>query len=145
MLESEDNRMASGEQEVDISDRDVWDDSTLIRHWDASLAEYKKYHSLEAQGQAGPASVTERSDVEMEQHGVKQPNVEPQEQVQHEEEEEEEILGEGDNEENDETNTTQQGPVISLDNLDDGMKQLAMAWYWAGYYHGLEVGKKRAS
>lgn len=37
---------------------------------------------------------------------------------------------------------TESGPgLISLDNLEPGVKQLVMSWYWAGYYHGLEVGK----
>lgn len=145
--------MASGEQEVDISDRDVWDDSALIKHWDASLAEYKKYHSLEAQGHDDGdqrAPVAEGPDVEMEERQVQG------EQKEYDDEQEEEMEGEemvedrenqgnGDDDVREETNPPPPPPgaVISLDNLDDGVKQLAMAWYWAGYYHGLEVGKKR--
>lgn len=38
--------------------------------------------------------------------------------------------------------SAESGPgLISLDNLEPGVKQLVMSWYWAGYYHGLEVGK----
>lgn len=31
---------------------------------------------------------------------------------------------------------------IPLDGLDSQTRQLVMAWYWAGYYHGLKVGQK---
>ncbi|KAA8913454.1 hypothetical protein TRICI_003186 [Trichomonascus ciferrii] len=162
MMLGERHRMASGEQEVDISDRDVWDDSTLIKHWDASLAEYKKYHSLDAQG----ASVAEQPDVEMEEQEKqhRQAEVEEQEyddyqaQELHTSDEEElakkeeaEALAKNEAKDGDlydvreETSTQRPGPAISLDDLDDGVKQLAMAWYWAGYYHGLEVGRNRRS
>lgn len=35
-------------------------------------------------------------------------------------------------------------PSISLEGFDEGTKSLIMAWYWAGYYQGLELGKKMA-
>jgi hypothetical protein len=31
---------------------------------------------------------------------------------------------------------------IPLDGLDPQTRQLVMAWYWAGYYHGLRVGNE---
>ncbi|ODQ66547.1 hypothetical protein NADFUDRAFT_41186 [Nadsonia fulvescens var. elongata DSM 6958] len=33
------------------------------------------------------------------------------------------------------------GSLPPLDNLDEPLKNLVMSWYWAGYYHGLHVGK----
>lgn len=35
--------------------------------------------------------------------------------------------------------------AIPLDGLDESVKQLVMAWYWAGYYQGLQVGRTEAS
>jgi hypothetical protein len=34
-----------------------------------------------------------------------------------------------------------EGPT-PLAGLDESVKQLVMAWYWAGYYQGLHVGRK---
>lgn len=43
------------------------------------------------------------------------------------------------------TYTTPQGqiPSIPLANLDENTRQLVMAWYWAGYYQGLQEGRKQ--
>jgi hypothetical protein len=35
---------------VNLQEKEMWDDSALIHTWDRALAEYKKYHSLQAQG-----------------------------------------------------------------------------------------------
>lgn len=35
-------------------------------------------------------------------------------------------------------------PPLPLNDLDDDMKQLLMSWYWAGYYHGLHIGKSQS-
>lgn len=35
----------------ELSHEEIWDDSALIRSWDAALAEYEYYHSLHAKGE----------------------------------------------------------------------------------------------
>ncbi|KAF2013831.1 hypothetical protein BU24DRAFT_248168 [Aaosphaeria arxii CBS 175.79] len=39
--------MATG---ISLDDHNAWDDSALIDSWDEAVAEYKKYHSIQAQG-----------------------------------------------------------------------------------------------
>lgn len=34
-------------------------------------------------------------------------------------------------------------PPIPINELDPETRKLVMAWYWAGYYHGLYVGKSK--
>ncbi|KAF2085847.1 hypothetical protein K490DRAFT_23504, partial [Saccharata proteae CBS 121410] len=36
---------------VDLLDKDLWDDSALVRSWNDALIEYKKYHSIQARGE----------------------------------------------------------------------------------------------
>lgn len=120
--------------QINITDKDAWDDSSLIKHWDAAFSEYKKYHSLEVTeeseipGKTGDIPMKDSEKVE-DYNEVIEDSIE----VDREEEEEDAV-------------PTRQPPSdpaeVSLNNLDDGVKQLVMAWYWAGYYHGLEVGKK---
>ncbi|KAF1921679.1 hypothetical protein BDU57DRAFT_553762 [Ampelomyces quisqualis] len=35
---------------IDLSDRNAWDDSYLVRSWDDAVKEYEKYHSIHKSG-----------------------------------------------------------------------------------------------
>ena len=50
MAHVESTPTGNGPQEQ-LTQEQIWDDSTLISTWDAALAEYKKFHSLAAKGE----------------------------------------------------------------------------------------------
>lgn len=49
------------------------------------------------------------------------------------------------NQQNQNQNQLSEPPLPLDDSIDDDMKQLLMSWYWAGYYHGLHVGKNQSN
>jgi hypothetical protein len=137
--------------DIDLSNKDTWDDSLLIKGWEDGYKEYKvsmviiapifiefsnqKYHSLKRDFEE-----VDENDV----NGLK-------EEEQNVAENDDEIENDSSNVEHNNTRIQEPdgAPVavtdtasIPLDGLDPQTRQLVMAWYWAGYYHGLRVGKE---
>ncbi|RMY73030.1 hypothetical protein D0862_14357 [Hortaea werneckii] len=137
----------------DLSHEEVWDDSDLVKSWNEALAEYKKYHSLAAKGEkvdlvldqaegkpneanvaadenvasATPATVENTPVNDQAGGGVEAPHPH-QAQTQ--------------------TPAAVGGSVMpqTLMNSvqDEGLKNMMMSWYYAGYYTGLYEGQQKA-
>ncbi|KAH9836917.1 smn family protein smn1 [Teratosphaeria destructans] len=54
------------EENPHLSHAEVWDDSVLVESWNEALAEYKKYHSLAAEGEKIDIVLDEAEDGEVE-------------------------------------------------------------------------------
>ncbi|KAK3673821.1 hypothetical protein LTR78_006376 [Recurvomyces mirabilis] len=134
-----------------LSHAEFWDDSALVSSWNEALAEYKKYHSLAAKG--------EKVELLLEQ--AKQDDLGTQDPIATEDE----ALPRSESKVNGEVTSgaaavTQAAPVAQplapqigtaaipqalLGAVqDEGMKNLMMSWYYAGYYTGLYEGKQQA-
>ncbi|KAM0715595.1 hypothetical protein Q7P37_009093 [Cladosporium fusiforme] len=152
-----------------LSHEEVWDDSALQESWDDALAEYKKYHSMAAKGEQVDVSQI-NGDKEMEpepesasntpQHHQYQPTDlnDTATQASHT------TSGAQARTEHPAATSTvpptntipatappaQQGapaamPQALLNSVqDEGMKNLMMSWYYAGYYTGLLEGQQKA-
>ncbi|KAA8903153.1 hypothetical protein FN846DRAFT_908191 [Sphaerosporella brunnea] len=177
------------EIQLDLTQAEVWDDSTLVEAWDEALTEYKKYHSIAVTGEDKEAlmkAVEEGRDI-----APKEP---PKEEVMTD------APATAPETDNPETATTEEQPVVEEDKLlvenfdvqnkgitedkapeepisespapteqqqqtafpfaqmhpagpaegyaiggnDVSMRNLMMAWYWAGYYTGLREGQQKA-
>ncbi|KAI6911300.1 hypothetical protein KC318_g7562 [Hortaea werneckii] len=137
----------------DLSHEEVWDDSDLVKSWNEALAEYKKYHSLAARGEKvdlvldqaegkphdanieadeNVASATSAAFVNTPVNdqaggGVEAPQPHrAQTQTQA-------SVG---------ANTMPQALMNSVQ--DEGLKNMMMSWYYAGYYTGLYEGQQKA-
>ncbi|KAH8697269.1 hypothetical protein BGW36DRAFT_427235 [Talaromyces proteolyticus] len=125
-----------------LSHEEIWDDSALVRSWDDAVEEYQTYHSIHARGEnveealeraenEGLSEVaegetmdtagqdgggTERAASEQSQAGVLNKGVPPNMP--------DSVLGQV---------------------QDPALKNLMMAWYYAGYYTGLHEGRQQAS
>ncbi|KAK1775592.1 hypothetical protein QBC45DRAFT_396021 [Copromyces sp. CBS 386.78] len=141
------------------SHEEIWDDSALVNSWNEALAEYKKYHSIHAEGAALPEGVA---------GDFKDQNAKPSatEEVEEGEDMEEDgavsavevDVGPVDTVQNGQqpaapagpTTTTAAslpgpGPQLMLGSVqDEELKKLLMSWYYAGYYTGLYDGKQKA-
>ncbi|KAI9887600.1 MAG: hypothetical protein M1823_000584 [Watsoniomyces obsoletus] len=146
-----------------LSHREIWDDSALIQSWDDALAEYKLYHSIHA-GHARMEDVVSNS---LEAEQIIDDGTRPNPTVgsrdggkPHDEQLQEVENGEGEQSAN---GTSLHQPdqhqasakyVPSMDNglpqqlvgqvQDEGLKNLMMSWYYAGYYTGLYEGQQQA-
>ncbi|KAI7156010.1 hypothetical protein D0869_11299 [Hortaea werneckii] len=136
-----------------LSHEEVWDDSDLVKSWNEALAEYKKYHSLAAKGEKvdvvldqaegnthdaniddhenlaaeGTAAFKENAVEDQAASGVEAPQPhQAQAQTQ---------AGVG-------ANMMPQALMNSVQ--DEGLKNMMMSWYYAGYYTGLYEGQQKA-
>ncbi|KAF2184425.1 hypothetical protein K469DRAFT_579780 [Zopfia rhizophila CBS 207.26] len=58
------------EPDISLGDHNVWDDTALIDSWEEALAEYKRYHSIQARGKRLEDVLTEKELRELRQeHG----------------------------------------------------------------------------
>lgn len=141
---------------------EIWDDSALVNSWNEALAEYKKYHSIHAQGAALPEDVTA---------DLKDQNAKPSVASTDAQQEGGDEVEEGEAMEEDDTAPTAAvgmkivetpqpaagpttttaaslpgpGPQLMLGSVqDEELKKLLMSWYYAGYYTGLYEGKQKA-
>ncbi|KAF8544054.1 hypothetical protein BDD12DRAFT_873788 [Trichophaea hybrida] len=148
---------------IEITQEEIWDDSTLVETWDEALKEYKKYHSIAATGEnvealvkaAGTVAKVEEEEMKdapaptVEAETEVEPKIEVEEktpdpkpvasppQVQPEPEPEPPAFP-----------FAQQHPAgaaagYAIGGNDESMRNLMMAWYWAGYYTGLQEGQKQ--
>ncbi|KAK4541274.1 hypothetical protein LTR36_008190 [Oleoguttula mirabilis] len=137
----------------DLSHEEVWDDSALVNSWNDALEEYKKYHSLAAKGEmvdlvldkaeAGLLDEEEPETVKPEQptRPQKQPPLTNGDAVQ--------ATSDGPTAAGAQTPHAQAAPATMplalLNNVqDDGLKNIMMSWYYAGYYTGLYEGQQKA-
>ncbi|EPY54057.1 SMN family protein Smn1 [Schizosaccharomyces cryophilus OY26] len=147
------------------SQKEVWDDSELRNAYEAALAEYKKYHSLEAEKAREEKQETNKAgymDREQEDSGMESDT----KLLEKEEEDEGEIQEEERMSKKDVSPNPSHGPEKDISNVpitsssansedastipppppilgltyDESYRRLLMSWYYAGYYAGLAQG-----
>ncbi|KAM0352939.1 hypothetical protein ACHAPU_001823 [Fusarium lateritium] len=132
-----------------LSQEEIWDDSSLIDSWNEALNEYKKYHSIHAKGgslrdlESQPETAV-KADTGSEQL----PAVETEETAL------ESKTTEG-NKEISSSHSESKGsavpqglPSFPIQTVlgsvqDESLKKLLMSWYYAGYYTGLYEGQQQ--
>ncbi|CZS90571.1 uncharacterized protein RAG0_01605 [Rhynchosporium agropyri] len=132
----------------------IWDDSSLQNSWNDALGEYKKYHSIQARGE-DTADIAESDESDNGQTGKnvhsKSDEDDPRAKrkatggtadtdiTSHEEKDPVERQREG-------SNGSPALPQHLIGQVhDEGLKNLLMSWYYAGYYTGLHEGKQIAA
>ncbi|KAF2430662.1 hypothetical protein EJ08DRAFT_588712 [Tothia fuscella] len=154
--------------DLDLSDPRVWDDTVLVESWNEALEEYKKYHSIHAQGKRLEDVLTDEELVRLK---MKRPPREPVKEIQvHDVVQEDDVNMAIAGEEREpqvptnmtngtteshapqkEQSASKKAPVVAtmpqtlLANVqDDNLKNLMMSWYYAGYYTGLYEGQQKS-
>ncbi|PBP21687.1 putative Survival motor neuron-like protein 1 [Diplocarpon rosae] len=137
----------------------IWDDSALVDSWNDALEEYKKYHSVKAQDENVEQLFKEDQDSrdriggdvhieegESSEQPIKSPRARKQESGDTAEidicsQDQSVSVAEGRSAMN-----QSPGPPQHLIGQvkDEGLKNLLMSWYYAGYYTGLYEGQKQA-
>ncbi|PBP22254.1 hypothetical protein BUE80_DR006794 [Diplocarpon rosae] len=137
----------------------IWDDSALVDSWNDALEEYKKYHSIKARDenveQLLKADQVSRDQIggdvhiedgESSEQPIKSPNARKQEsggtaEIDIYSQDGSFPVAEGHSAMN-----ASPGPPQHLIGQvkDEGLKNLLMSWYYAGYYTGLYEGQKQA-
>ncbi|KAL2131585.1 hypothetical protein VTI74DRAFT_4826 [Chaetomium olivicolor] len=145
---------------------EIWDDSALVESWNQALEEYKKYHSIHANG--GTVDDIPDDADETTQQNAKPETGEKGEPIAQEEAEEidetipmdesdetslpaiSDAQGSVDTKKISQVEGMQAGgppasaPQVLLGTVqDDELKKLLMSWYYAGYYTGLYEGKQQ--
>ncbi|KAL1302856.1 hypothetical protein AAFC00_003186 [Neodothiora populina] len=147
------------------SHNEVWDDSALIDSWNEALEEYKKYHSIAAKGERveDVLAVAEKAETDVleetagsfQDKSVLAPEGEAKDAVMEDQvhvenapaipvSEPEQIAVEH-------PLPTTNGissamPQAMMNTVqDEGLKNLMMSWYYAGYYTGLYEGQQKAN
>ncbi|KAF2672660.1 hypothetical protein BT63DRAFT_133126 [Microthyrium microscopicum] len=157
-------------QGLDLTDPGVWDDSDLTESWNDAVKEYKKYHSIHVKGQTLAEALTQEEIDMLAKSGMKvtgqsNPDIATNgtsEKVDIEDGDAPMVESESDFVPAEETTvagvakfdapttqaTTIGGPPLPDALLstvqDENMKNIMMAWYWAGYYTGFSDGQKAA-
>ncbi|GAM38890.1 hypothetical protein TCE0_034r09988 [Talaromyces pinophilus] len=148
---------------ANMSHEEIWDDTALVRSWDEAVEEYNLYHSIHARGEnveeildraekegvdavvAGMEKLHESMDVE------EDGDVAAQEDIHDEATRPEESqVQTGPSVPGGMVPPTTGGASSAPDALlaqvqDPALKNLMMAWYYAGYYTGLYEGRQQAS
>ncbi|OJJ44781.1 hypothetical protein ASPZODRAFT_144729 [Penicilliopsis zonata CBS 506.65] len=155
-----------------LTHEEIWDDSALVRSWDEAVEEYKLYHSIHARGEnvedvlreaeaaqeAGEDfqgdSIDDDHPMGMDEANVDVDSAEPAAPL----DESKTILREGLPKTVNDVQPQQSGgisttgaptgptvPHAAMGQVqDEGLKNLMMAWYFAGYYTGLYEGQQKA-
>ncbi|KAF7162771.1 hypothetical protein CNMCM5623_007940 [Aspergillus felis] len=156
-----------------LTQEEIWDDSALVQSWDEAVEEYKLYHSIHAKGENVEDVLREAEAAE--RAGLHQSGQQPDEAVDAMEDDDaattaasaaaeqsssmqvpdaaEEHPTAADHRPSEMKHPTGPAPVgapamphAALAQVqDEGLKNLMMAWYFAGYYTGLYEGQQRAS
>ncbi|BCR85088.1 uncharacterized protein ACHE_20546S [Aspergillus chevalieri] len=154
-----------------LTQEEIWDDSALVRTWDEAVEEYKLYHSIHAKGEnvedilrqaeagesgqrIGPVEEEqpEEQEQQMETNDVEAPEIVPDEAGRDMPEETTESYQPPEANPIAEAGTgtapaaapTMPQPVLSSVQ-DEGLKNLMMSWYYAGYYTGLYEGQQKVN
>ncbi|KAL4978139.1 hypothetical protein BDW66DRAFT_149564 [Aspergillus desertorum] len=151
-----------------LTQEEIWDDSALVKSWDEAVEEYKLYHSIAAKGEnvedilreaeaateaeAGPSMSWAQVEKDDDMADVNADSVQPaaasaETHVSHN--------ADGPAQVKQHQNTTAaagpQAPEPTMPcpaffpTQDEGLKNLMMAWYYAGYYTALYQEQQRAS
>ncbi|KAF2771329.1 hypothetical protein EJ03DRAFT_38967 [Teratosphaeria nubilosa] len=138
-----------------LSHAEVWDDSVLVKSWNEALAEYKQYHSLAAKGEKIDIVPDEAEEGEVEDAAAEDETAHDQDvtveqppQVNGAEAEPATALP---------ANGMAAPPVapalpggaavpqaLMSTVQDEGLKNIMMSWYYAGYYTGVYEGQQKA-
>ncbi|KAL2073156.1 hypothetical protein VTL71DRAFT_10480 [Oculimacula yallundae] len=144
-----------------ISHSQIWDDSSLVDSWNEALEEYKKYHSIKARGEnvedvvgrAGSKSNQRLKNVDPEEDEVNDHSVQEDSRAKETATEETADIDIRSHEENvpvvEPSESSNRSPPVPQHLIgqvhDEGLKNLLMSWYYAGYYTGLHEGKQSAT
>ncbi|RMJ26431.1 hypothetical protein PHISP_02703 [Aspergillus sp. HF37] len=137
---------------------EIWDDSALIQSWDEAVEEYKLYHSIHAKGEnvddvlreAEAAEEPPEQDdyMDAENEAPADGNVQAEIPAAAEQKVQELQQREGASHVPGISLAAGAGaaPQAALGQVqDEGLKNLMMSWYFAGYYTGLYEGQQRTS
>ncbi|PKY01896.1 hypothetical protein P168DRAFT_306144 [Aspergillus campestris IBT 28561] len=157
-----------------LTQEEIWDDSALVQSWDEAVEEYKLYHSIHAKGENVDDVLREAEDAEQAARGdnVQVDAMEEGEDGEEGAEAEGQCVEAaqttegpaaasnpppaGGNQQQQQsaptataatapaTATPMPHPLLSQVQ-DEGLKNLMMSWYYAGYYTGLYEGQQRAN
>ncbi|RJE25539.1 hypothetical protein PHISCL_02151 [Aspergillus sclerotialis] len=146
-----------------LTHEEIWDDSALVRSWDEAVEEYKLYHSIHAKGEnvedvLREAQASEPADQEINGDDYMEteadaPGVDSTVDISQQAEAETESNIQPAQEPEGDSQIPAMNPVgagtipqPALDKIqDEGLKNLMMSWYFAGYYTGLYEGQQRAT
>ncbi|KAI6886778.1 hypothetical protein KC360_g2293 [Hortaea werneckii] len=137
----------------DLSHEEVWDDSDLVKSWNEALAEYKKYHSLAAKGEKVDLVLDEAEEKPHDASAEARENVAAANTAAFEANPVEDPATSGveasqSHQTQTQSSTTVGGGMVpqALMNSvqDEGLKNMMMSWYYAGYYTGLYEGQQKA-
>ncbi|VVT43996.1 uncharacterized protein SAPINGB_P000250 [Magnusiomyces paraingens] len=147
----------------ELNREEEYDDNVIINSWEASLKEYKRHHAIRSdsekeQNEQQPEQQPERQveqhieqpPTQTEDHDINSELQEPNADIPSPSEPdiqqvEVQPLPEPTPEQTTQQNNaeTQIEPPLPMEGMDPELKNLLMSWYWAGYYHGLYVGKNK--
>ncbi|KAL8855928.1 MAG: hypothetical protein Q9178_007442 [Gyalolechia marmorata] len=149
----------SGKKRKQLSHEVVWDDSALLESWDAALQEYQLYHSIHDRGEMVEDALREVEAAEgttltnghqsadnrpvdsgdallqtddLEGGGVDDGEVEDGQ------------IGEEASVDREAEGVVEEIATSQQHVQDESLKNLVMAWYYAGYYTGLHNGEKQS-
>ncbi|KAF2266608.1 hypothetical protein CC78DRAFT_531414 [Lojkania enalia] len=163
---------------ISLEDKNIWDDTALIKSWDEAVAEYKRYHSIQAEGKRLEEALSEEELKQLREDygdlvGESEPrsndtvskNTTNQEQVNEFQEmpngggpieDVTRAVGEPSTSESQEQQSASRAPEPRHDEApaavmpqallgtvqDGNLRNVMMAWYYAGYYTGLQAGQQ---
>ncbi|GES62677.1 survival motor neuron [Aspergillus terreus] len=145
-----------------LTQEEIWDDSALVQSWDEAVEEYKLYHSIHARGENVEDVLREAEAAELEksQQQDEEPEVDSKDAMEADVEPPAtapqtshptppQTAGEAAPPIGAHAGGPSMGsavPQVALAQVqDEGLKNLMMAWYYAGYYTGLYEGQQRAN
>ncbi|EAW10102.1 uncharacterized protein ACLA_045670 [Aspergillus clavatus NRRL 1] len=149
-----------------LRQEEIWDDSALVQSWDEAVEEYKLYHSIHAKGENVEDVLREAEAADREMEHAEEPqadtaagggvmdaaDVNPLAATSQQSAQEDvmKVCAPGDYEARPPTEAAPAGapamPHPALAQVqDEGLKNLMMAWYYAGYYTGLYEGQQRGN
>ncbi|KNG83470.1 hypothetical protein ANOM_007826 [Aspergillus nomiae NRRL 13137] len=156
-----------------LTQEEIWDDSALVQSWDEAVEEYKLYHSIHAKGEnvedvlryaqdaengkvvpedgQGVVDKDDHMEADVEEPAID--SIAASSEAQHIPQAD--VLQNAGSPEvpvqrtNDPAGPGVMGSAMPQTLLsqvqDEGLKNLMMSWYFAGYYTGLYEGQQRAS
>ncbi|KAL4921128.1 hypothetical protein BDW62DRAFT_174989 [Aspergillus aurantiobrunneus] len=141
-----------------LTQEEIWDDSALVQSWDEAVEEYKLYHSIHAKGEnaedvlreaeasaeAGAGPSLSWAPVEKDDGMADVDAAEPAAAGTHVQQ-----VANGSAQVKQDTmaGAAPQSPPMPhpvFPAQDEGLKNLMMAWYYAGYYTAIYEGQQRA-
>ncbi|GAB7355038.1 hypothetical protein MBLNU459_g5638t1 [Dothideomycetes sp. NU459] len=149
----------------ELSHNEIWDDSALVQSWNEALDEYKKYHSIAAKGEyvEDVLRAVEQSEastaIQQEVSGIDENGGLSEWTPKIDDRNEARSVNASLSSSSEPVKSSAVGtqPSMASKNLatmpqalmntvhDEGLKNLMMAWYYAGYYTGLHEGQQTAS